>query len=206
MTWWIVLVKEHFSFSFVVIFWPFLPSNAPIKQYYICYWWFFLSQGNQWTKYLVHSKILRPKPCLLMFALWLAFICSCPLSWLTISLLSQVVDPCFIHCHIFMQKLLFVALKQLQSTLWIVDELLFLIDCEQMCHPLWIQLSHWQMYMQKDEYTAFWYLQLLCYLMQLQFTIGRNKFVEVFFLCFLGQLPNLGDLSIQHHLCLYDRI
>ena len=36
--------------------------------YYIHYWWFFLSQGNQWTKYLVHPKIWRPKPCLLVFA------------------------------------------------------------------------------------------------------------------------------------------
>ena len=35
--------------------------------YNIRYWWFFLSQGNQWTKYLMHPKIQRPKPCLLMF-------------------------------------------------------------------------------------------------------------------------------------------
>ena len=26
------------------------------------------------------------------------------------------------------------------------------------------------------------------------------------FWCFPGQLPNLGDLSVQHHLCLYDRV
>ena len=30
------------------------------------------------------------------------------------------------------------------------------------------------------EYTALWYLQRLCYLTQLQFTIGQNKFVEFF--------------------------
>ena len=36
--------------------------------YNIRYWWFFLSQGNRWTKYFVHPKILRPKPCLQMFA------------------------------------------------------------------------------------------------------------------------------------------
>ena len=69
---------------------------------------------------------------------------------------------------IFMQKLLFVALKQLQTTFWIIDTL-FLIDCEQTQHPLWRQLSHWQMFMQNCEYTAFSYRQLLCYLMQLQF-------------------------------------
>ena len=47
-------------------------------------------------------------------------------------------------------------------------------------HTLWTQLSHWQMFMQNGEYTAFWYRQLLCYVMQLQFTIGQNEFVEIF--------------------------
>ena len=95
------------------------------------------------------------------------------------------MDPCFIYYHIFMQKLFFVASKQLQTTLWIVDALLFFNDCEQILHPLWTQLSHWQMFMQNGEYTAFWYLPLLCYLTQLQFTIGQNEFVEffVFFFC-----------------------
>ena len=32
---------------------------------------------------------------------------------------------CFIHCHIFMQKLFFVALKQLQTAPWIIDALFF---------------------------------------------------------------------------------
>ena len=32
--------------------------------------------------------------------------------------------------------------------------------------------------MQNGEYTAFWYLQLLCYLTQLQFTIGQSEFVD----------------------------
>ena len=91
-----------------------------------------------------------------------------------------MVDPCFIYCHMFMQKLLFVALKQLQTALWIVDALLFLIGCEQTRQPLWTQLSQWQMFMQNGEYTAFWYLQLLCYITQLQFTIGKNEFVEFF--------------------------
>ena len=35
--------------------------------YNICYWLFFLSQGNWWTKYFLHLKIPRPKLCLLMF-------------------------------------------------------------------------------------------------------------------------------------------
>ena len=79
-----------------------------------------------------------------------------------------------------MQKLLFVSLKQLQTMLWIINALLFSIDCEQTQHPLWTQLSHWLMFMQNGEYTAFWYLQLLCYLTQLQFTISQNEFVEFF--------------------------
>ena len=55
------------SSSFEAISLRFLPSNAPIMLYNIHYWWFFLSQGNRWTKYLAHPKIQRPKPCLLMF-------------------------------------------------------------------------------------------------------------------------------------------
>ena len=110
----------------------------------------------------------------------MAFTCCCPLSWLPIWPWSEVVDPCFIHCHIFMQKLLLIALKQLQTTLRIVDALLFLIDCEQTQHSLWTQLSIWPMFKQKGEYTAIWYLQLLCYLTQLQFAISQNEFAEFF--------------------------
>ena len=34
------------------------------------------------------------------------------------------------------------------------------------------------MFMQNGEYIAFWYLQRLCYLTQLQFTISQSEFVE----------------------------
>ena len=143
--------------------------------------------------------------CLHLWSLWMAFTCCCLLSWLPNWLWSEVVDPGFISCHIFTQKLLFIALKQLQTMPLIINMFLFLIDCELTRHPLWTQFSHWQIFMQNDEYTAFWYLQLLFYLTQLQFMIGQNKFVG-FFWCFPGQLPNLGDFSVQHHLCLYDRV
>ena len=53
---------------FVAVFWWFLPSNTPIMLYNIHYWWFFLSEGNWWTKYLAYPKIQKPKSCLLMFA------------------------------------------------------------------------------------------------------------------------------------------
>ena len=65
--------RARFSFSFVGVFCQFLSSNASIMRYYIRYWWVFLSQGNQWRKYLAYSKIRRPKACLLMFASWVAF-------------------------------------------------------------------------------------------------------------------------------------
>ena len=55
-------------FSFVAVFWRFLPSNAPIMQYNIGNSWFFFLQGNRWTKYLAHPKIRRPKLYLQMFA------------------------------------------------------------------------------------------------------------------------------------------
>ena len=104
--------------------------------------------------------------------------------------------------HLFMQKLLFVALKQLQTTPWIVDMLLFLINWANV-QSLWTQPSHWQMFIQNGEYTAFWYLQLLCYLMQLQFTISQNEFV-VLFLVFPGTAAEFGHsasfLSVQPHL------
>ena len=45
-----------------------------------------------------------------------------------------------------------------------------------------------------------WRVPCLLISSTLQFTIDQNEFC--FF--FLGQLPNLGNLSIQHHLCLYD--
>ena len=81
--------------------------------------------------------------------------------------------------HIY-KKLLFVVLKQLQTTLWIIDTSLLLIDCEQIQHSLWTKLSHWQMFRQNGKYTAFCYLQLFCYLTQLQFKIGQNELVEFF--------------------------
>ena len=61
------------------------------------------------------------------------------------------------------------------AMLWIVDVLLFLINWEQTQHPLSTQLSHREMFMQNVEYTAFWYPQLLCYLMQLQFMISQTS-------------------------------
>ena len=140
----------------------------------------FAIDGSSFLKVIDEQNTLRiPKYrrqnlacwCLHLWSLWMAFTCCCcPLNWLPIWLWIEVVDPGFVHCPIFMHKLLFVALKQLQTTLWIINTL-FLINYDQMLHPLWTQLSH-------GEYTAFWYLQLLCYFIQLQFLIGQNEFVK----------------------------
>ena len=79
--------RALFSSSFVAVLGQFLPSNTLIMLYDIHYWWFFLSQGNRWTKYLVHPKIWRPNLaywCLCLWSLWTALTSCCPLSWLPI--------------------------------------------------------------------------------------------------------------------------
>ena len=110
----IVLVKENSS-SFVAVFCRFLSSNVLMMLYNICYWWFFLSQGNQWNTLHIPKYGGQNLACwcLHLWLLLMAFTCCCPLSWLLIWLWCEVVDPCFIHRHIFTQKLLFVVLKQL---------------------------------------------------------------------------------------------
>ena len=60
--------RALFSSLFMAVFWRFLQLNAIIMLHNIRYWWFFLSPGNRWTKYLAHPKIRGPKPWLLMFA------------------------------------------------------------------------------------------------------------------------------------------
>ena len=154
-------------------------------------------------KYLTHPTIRRPKPCLLMFASLVTLdgfhlLLSTPL---TAGLIPEWSGGSMFHplSHIY-PKTLFCCVETVANNV----DALFLIDCEQTWHSLWTQLSHWQMFMQNGEYIAFWYFQLLCYLTQLQFTIGQNDFVE--FLCFLGQQPNLSDLSVQHHLFVRSRL
>ena len=154
----------------------------------------------------MHSKIRRSKPCLLMFASLVAlddFHLQLS-SQLTIDLIPEWNGGSMFHplSHIY-AKIFFASLKKLQTTPWIAD-VLFLIDCEQTQYPLWTLLSHWQIFMQNGKYTAFWYFYLLCYLTQIQFTIDKNEFVD--FLSFPGQLLNLGDLSVEYYLHLYDRI
>ena len=78
--------------------------------YDICYWWFFLYQGKSRNIDTLHIPKYAGQNllywCLHLWSLWMAFTCCCPLSWQPIWLQSEVVDICFLHCHIFMQKLL----------------------------------------------------------------------------------------------------
>ena len=62
LSWW-----KSTSFSFI---WGRFLAISSFKHTNntICYWWFFLFQGNWWTKYLAHPKIRRSKPCLVIFA------------------------------------------------------------------------------------------------------------------------------------------
>ena len=151
--------------------------------YNICYWWVFLSQGSQWTKYHAHLKIKRPKPCLLMFASLVALdgfhlLLSTRLSADLIPEWSGGGSMFHSLSHIY-TKTPFCCVETVAKNA-LNHQHVF----EQMQHPISAQLSPWQMFMQNGEYTAFWYLQLLCYLTQLQFMISQNKFVEFFFFFF----------------------
>ena len=149
--------------------------------YNICYWWFFLSQGNQLTKYLAHPKIWRPKPCLLMFVSLVTLdgfhlLLS---AQLTANLTPEWSSGSKFHqlSHIY-AKTSFCCIEIVANN---ALNPLCIVDFDRLWakhQPFWTQLSHWQMFMQNGEYTAFWYLQLLYYLMLLQFTISQNRFVE----------------------------
>ena len=65
------------------------------------------------------------------WSFWTAFTSCCTLSWRSFCFRCVMVDPGFMHCHILAQKILFTSLQQLQTALWILDALLFLVGCEQ---------------------------------------------------------------------------
>ena len=100
------LGERALTSSFVaVFFWWSLSSNAPIMLYNIRNWLFFLSQGNWWTKCLAYPTDVCVFGCF---------------GWLSPAAVQSAdcqFDSrikwwiCFIHHHIFTQKLHFVALK-----------------------------------------------------------------------------------------------
>ena len=178
------------SSSFVAVFLAISFFKTPIILYKFPYQWFFLSQGNLWTIYFAHPKILRPKTCLLMFASLVALdgfhlLLSTQLSTdLTPEWSGGSIFHSFSHIY---AKNHFCCVETFASNALNRRPLLLLIDFEQTRHSHWTQLYLCQMFIQKGDYTAFWYLQLLCNLMQLQFTIGQNEFVKFFScVCFSG--------------------
>ena len=85
--------RALFSSSFVAVFWRSFPSNAPIMLYNIHYRWFFFSQGND-----EQITWCIPKYRGQNLAFWCLHL---GLLWTVIWLQSEVVDLCFIHCHIY---------------------------------------------------------------------------------------------------------
>ena len=54
--------------------------------------------------------------------------------------------------------------------------------------------------------TTKWYFHDVSYLMQLHFAIVHHDFKDFFFDVFWNNRTRLDDQSVQHHLCLYDRV
>ena len=147
----------------------------------------------------MHLKILRPKLCLLMLASLVALDGFHLLSvhsadyqfdsrvkwWIHVS--STVIYLC--------KKLLFVVLKQFQTTYWIVNVLLFLIanTAPTLNTDFLLANVHakWRIYCLLISLTPL--------LSHTTSTYNQPKQVCGVFWCFPGQLPNLGDLSVQHH-------
>ena len=122
------------------------------------------------------------------------------ISWLLIWLQSEMVDLCFIHCHIFMQKLLFVANNALNCQCIVVFDRLWANAVSTLNTAFSLTNVH-----------AKWWIHCLLIsstplLSHATSIYDRPKRVCGGFGCFPVQLLNLGNLSIQHQLCLYDHV
>ena len=189
-----VLVKRGlFLFHLGLFFWQFFPSTAPIMLYNICYWSFFFSQGNWWTKYLVHPKIWNPKPCLLMFVS-LVTLNSFHLllsTQLTADLTLEWSGGSMFHPLSYIYaKTPFSCVKTVATnTLNRQHVVVFDRLCAYTAPTLNTAFSL------TDVQTKWWIhclLQPHCYLMQPQFMISQNEFVE-FFLVFTGTTAEFGQ-------------
>ena len=147
------------------------------------------------------DAITLPAHCWVFDRFGRLFISCWPLSWRSFCFRCVVVDPCFIHWHIPTQKILFTSFEQLQTALWILDALLFLVECEQTRYPLRKQLTYHQRFVQD------------CFLISLRWQLYHATLIydcpKLFcglLLCFSEQLLILGDQSVQRHWCLCDRV
>uniref|UniRef100_A0A0K2V6J9 Uncharacterized protein n=1 Tax=Lepeophtheirus salmonis TaxID=72036 RepID=A0A0K2V6J9_LEPSM len=62
--------------------------------------------------------------------------------------MSEVMNPCSIHCHLLTPEFWFVTLNHAQTLLRIISIFLFLVDSEQTQDPLFTKVTHGQMFMQ----------------------------------------------------------
>ena len=176
--------------------------------YNICYWWFFLSQGNWWTKYLVHPKIWRPKPCLLMFA---SFVILDGFHLLLSIQLTSDLTPEWSGGSTF-HPLSHILAKTPFCCIKTVANNALNYQCVVVFDWVWANVA-------LTLNTAFsliivqakWWIH--CLLISSTSLLSHAtsiydwpKWVCGVFWCFLGHQPNFGELSIQHHLCLYDCI
>ena len=103
------------------------------------------------------------------------------------------MDPCFIHCHIFMQKLLFDALEQL-----LICQHCFLSTVSKRNtrfeHSFLIDKCSCKMVntLPSDIFSSS--------AISRNFNLQSTKMSLGVFCCFPGQLPNLDDPSVQYHL------
>ena len=128
--------------------------------YNICYWLFFLFQGNL-SKYLAHPKIRRSKPSLLMFVSLDGFHLLLS-TQLTADLTSEWSGRSMFHPLSYIYtKTPFCCVEIIANNTLNRRRVVVFDWLGANAHPLWTQLSHWQMFMQNGEYTTFWYLQLI---------------------------------------------
>ena len=193
LSWW----ERTFSFSFVTIFWWFFPSYTPVMLYNICYGCFFLSPSNRWTKYLAKAKTLPVDICVFGRFEWLS-----PAAVHSADCRFDSRGERWIHVLSIItclrKKVLFVWLKQLQTTLWIVDALLFLIDSEQRGnhfeHRYLIDKCSCKM-VNTQPSGIFSSSAISC-----NFNLRSAKTSFGDFWCFPRTQRDLGDLSVQYNL------
>ena len=147
--------------------------------------------------------------CLRLWSLWTAFTSCCPLSWLPIWLWREMVDPCFIHCPIFTQNFFLLCRN----------------SCKQRSESS-TRCCFWSSVRKRGTHFELNFLIEKCSCKMVNTlpsdifnssAISHNFNLRLaktclwslfffFFLCFPGQLLNLGDFSVQHHLCLCDHV
>ena len=202
--------KSTFSSSFMAIFWRILHSNAPIMLYNIRYWCFFFSQGNLWTKYMTHPGIRGPKPLLADVCVFGRF---------------GRFSPAAVHsanCRFNSRVKWWIHILSIVTCLPKNSFLLRWNICKRRSESS-TRCCFWSTVSECGAHCEISFLleKCLCKMVNALHSdifnssvISRNfnlrsaktSYWRVFFVCFPGQLPNLGDLSIQHVLSVQSRL